>query len=134
MKKIYSFQEARRIARGHGFESEEEFLEYECPGAYGLPKNVREIYMATSEWKGWDDFLGIPLRYDEAKDLLRFQGNSYQSSSSSSSPPIKSKEEYDALVEDRKRKGMEDDPLSRLPCKPDLYYKKEWISWDEWLG
>jgi len=131
MKKRYSFQEARRIARGHGFESAEEFLEYECPGAYGLPKNVREIYVATSEWKGWDDFLGIPLRYDEAKDLLRSQRNTRSTQSSSF---ITTKQEYDELVEDRKRKGMEDDPLSRLPYKPDLYYKKEWVSWNEWLA
>ena len=33
-RKLYSYEEARRIARGHGFQSREEFIEYECAGAY----------------------------------------------------------------------------------------------------
>eukprot|EP00980_Cylindrotheca_fusiformis_P006623 scaffold1390_cov138-Cylindrotheca_fusiformis.AAC.26 len=39
---LYTFGEARRVARYHGFESKEEFLEYNCPGAYQLPKNPHE--------------------------------------------------------------------------------------------
>jgi len=85
-KKIYSFQEARRLARGHGFSSKEEFLLYDCPGAYQLPKNPNDIYQeeekireASDEdrearigrlpyrpdiyyqnsWLGWEDYLDI---------------------------------------------------------------------------
>ena len=50
-KKIHSFTEARRIARGHGFSSIEEFIEYECAGAYQVPKNADVLY--ETEWKGW---------------------------------------------------------------------------------
>jgi hypothetical protein len=49
--KLYPFQEARKIARGHGFSSKEEFVEYSCPGAYQLPKNAEEVW--SDEWKGW---------------------------------------------------------------------------------
>jgi len=33
-RRLYSFEEARKIARGHGFDSKDEFIEYECAGAY----------------------------------------------------------------------------------------------------
>ena len=56
-KKIYTFREARRMARGHGFSSQEEFVEYDCAGAYQLPKNPNEVW--PEEWKGWDDWLGL---------------------------------------------------------------------------
>jgi hypothetical protein len=67
---IYSFQEARRIARGHGFDSQDEYIDYSCPGAYQLPKNPQEIFQ--NEWKGWDDFLGITYaNFEEARDVAR---------------------------------------------------------------
>lgn len=62
-KKLYTFAEARRIARGHGFDSREEFIAYTCPGAYQIPKNADEVW--SEEWRGWDDFLGICLDFHE---------------------------------------------------------------------
>lgn len=49
--KLYPFQEARKIARGHGFSNKEEFIEYSCPGAYQLPKNPEEVW--SDDWNGW---------------------------------------------------------------------------------
>lgn len=43
-KRLYSFFEARKIARGHGFDSKEEFIEYECAGAYQLPKDADVVW------------------------------------------------------------------------------------------
>ena len=43
-KRLYSFQEARKIARGHGFDSKDEFIEYECAGAYQLPKDADVVW------------------------------------------------------------------------------------------
>ena len=82
-----------------------------------LAQNVEELYRV--EWKRWHDFLGIRLSYLEAKNFIHDLN-------------LTTKAEYEDLVETRRR--MEDDPLSRLPCKPDLCYKKEWINWNEWLG
>ena len=39
MKTKYSFREARRITKNHGFHTEQEFLNYDCPGAYGVQKD-----------------------------------------------------------------------------------------------
>lgn len=43
-RRLFSFNEARRIARGHGFDSKEEFLEYTCPGAYQIPKDADIVW------------------------------------------------------------------------------------------
>lgn len=64
-RRIYTFQEARKIARGHCFDSKEEFLGYSCPGSYRLPKDADKVW--ADEWRGWDDFLGITLSFEEVR-------------------------------------------------------------------
>jgi hypothetical protein len=113
---LYSFQEARKIARHHGFETEDEFLEYDCPGAYQLPKNPEAVW--SNEWKGYDDFLGICWEFQEGRQIARALN-------------LASKEEYLELFEHRKI--QDDHPASRLPYRPDLKYKTEWIDWKDWL-
>ena len=114
---LYSFSEARKIARGHGFSTKEEFLEYDCPGAYQLPKNPDEVW--TEDWKGWEDFLGITLEFEEGRKVARsLQG-------------IDTEEAYLALFIEKKL--SDDDIASRLPYRPDLKYKERWASWDDFL-
>ena len=43
-RRLYGFGEARKIARGHGFDSKEEFDSYECAGAYQLPKDANVVW------------------------------------------------------------------------------------------
>mmetsp|Transcript_16885 Transcript_16885/g.24602 ORF Transcript_16885/g.24602 Transcript_16885/m.24602 type:complete len:120 (-) Transcript_16885:247-606(-) len=117
MKKIYTFEEARRIARKHGFHSSTEFLEYECPGAYGLPKNVEDIY--APEWRGWEDFLGVPPQFEDGRTSLRHLA-------------LNTMEEYRGFV--KCQRGKEDELVSRLPDRPELYYKTLWRGWDHWLS
>lgn len=116
-RRLYSFEEARRIARGHGFDSKEEFLEYTCPGAYQIPKDA-DIVWAES-WNGWEDFLGITLTFTEGREVARkFEG-------------IESEEAYMTLM---KSKTIPDgDVASRLPYRPDLKYKDDWQGWKDFL-
>jgi len=53
----WTFEEAREYARSFGFGSEEEYLEYRCPGAYALPRDPTSVF--AEQWCGWDDFLGL---------------------------------------------------------------------------
>lgn len=115
-RRLYSFQEARKIARGHGFSNEQEFLDYDCPGAYQLPKNPQEVW--SDEWRGWEDWLGIPLGFDEGRTIARQLG-------------VTDKEAYLSLFHEKKL--SDNDPASRLPYRPDLYYKDAWTSWQDWL-
>jgi hypothetical protein len=113
---LYSFAEARKIARSYGF-SQQEFLDYDCPGAYQLPKNPQEVW--KEEWKGWDDFLGICLDFEEGRAVARnLEG-------------VDTKEAYLQLFKEKRL--SDDDIASRLPYRPDLKYKDKWISWDDFL-
>ena len=115
-KALYPWREARRIARGHGFSSKQEFIDYECPGAYQLPKNPDEIW--KDDWISWEDWLGICLDFEQGRDVARKLN-------------VKTEEEYLKLFTE---KLIDDDDIaSRLPYRPDLKYKSEWQGWDDWL-
>jgi hypothetical protein len=116
-KALFSFHEARRIARYHGFESKEEFLEYSCPGAYQLPKNPHEVW--CDEWRGWENFLGICWNFQQGRAIARALN-------------IRSKQEYLMLFEEKRID--DDDPASLLPYRPDLNYKADWLGWKDWLS
>jgi len=117
-KKLYPFREARKIARNYGF-NKDEFIEYECAGAYQLPKNPDVVW--SEDWKGWDDFLGTPLEFEHGREVARSLKN------------VNTEEEYLEFI---KSKAFDDDDIeSRLPYRPDLKYKNEgWIDWNDWLG
>jgi hypothetical protein len=133
-KKLYSFQEARRLARGHGFSSKEEFLLYDCPGAYQLPKNPNVIYQEEG-WIDWDDFLGIPYAsYEEAK--LVVQKDILPQSR------LFTKEEYLIFMQELSRRKMtraasdeeREARIGRLPYRPDIYYQNNsWLGWEDYL-
>mmetsp|Transcript_59046 Transcript_59046/g.70423 ORF Transcript_59046/g.70423 Transcript_59046/m.70423 type:complete len:155 (-) Transcript_59046:870-1334(-) len=114
---IFSFQDARKIARNYGFDTREEFLSYSCPGAYQLPKNPDVIW--ADEWKGWDDFLGVMLPFEEGRNVARALES------------VSKMEDYLALFETKVI--SDDDKASRLPYRPDLRYKDKWLGWENWL-
>lgn len=118
VRKLYSFSEARNIARQYGFVNRQEFLEYECPGAYQLPKNPEQVW--EKEWNNWDDFLGVMLPFDRAVCVAR-------------SLNLTTQEEYTNLFSNPKAFDN-DNEASRLPYKPDLVYKKQWQGWASFLG
>ena len=121
-RKLYTFAEARRKARTYGFTTQDEFIEYECAGTYQLPKNADEVWL--EEWTNWDDFLGVPLTFDVAKEVVRQVLVKERG--------VDSEDTYIALI---KSGDISDDELaSRLPLRPDLYYKSVWTSWDDFLG
>lgn len=108
-KKLYSFEEARRFARAQNHGSLEEFLAYDCPGAYQLPKNCDEIYKDEG-WIGWEDFLGIIYTFDEARQRVREMN-------------CRSEAEYRQLQQQD----------ARLPAEPEIKYQVEWHSWKHFL-
>jgi hypothetical protein len=106
---LYSFREARKIARGHGFESKGEFLECSCLGVYQLPTNQDQVWQG--DWRGWDDWVGVCYSFEEGRIIAGGLN-------------IKTKGEYLKRFED---KEIDDyNPASRLPYRPDLKYKEEW--------
>ena len=133
---LYSFSEARKMARGYGFESKQEYLDYDCAGAYNkLPRNPDEVW--PQEWNGWEDWLGVCYKFEEGRTIARTVLQLQQ-------PPIQTKEDYMSFfqtknITDNNRIGDKHDSIahlsiSRLPFRPDLYYKLEWKGWEDWLG
>lgn len=127
-RSLYSFSQARCMARSYGFASREEFVEYECAGSYKLPRNPHEVW--TSEWTSWDDFLGIPMAFAEGRTVARQLG-------------IQNREEYLSWWTEQQKiiknnqTGVDKPFLllaGRLPYRPDLKYKTEWQGWEDWLG
>eukprot|EP00532_Pseudo-nitzschia_australis_P004547 CAMPEP_0168191932 /NCGR_PEP_ID=MMETSP0139_2-20121125/17780_1 /TAXON_ID=44445 /ORGANISM="Pseudo-nitzschia australis, Strain 10249 10 AB" /LENGTH=175 /DNA_ID=CAMNT_0008115141 /DNA_START=198 /DNA_END=725 /DNA_ORIENTATION=- len=127
---LYSFSEARKIARGHGFSDKQEFMDYDCAGAYQVPKNADEVWF--EDWTSWDDFLGTTLNdFETAREVARTRVGC--DSSSTTRWKACTEEEYLHLF---KTKQIDDaDIASRLPYRPDLFYKnKGWVSWEDFLS
>ena len=71
------------------------------------------------EWRGWEDFLGVSLSFEEGRTVAgALKG-------------IDTEESYLDLM--KSRTIPDDDPASRLPYRPDLKYKTEWLGWDDFL-
>jgi hypothetical protein len=173
-KLLYRFHDARHMARNYGFTSRDEYIAYECPGAYQLPKNPDSVY--DTEWQGWDDWLGIPLDFDSARkvaqsfhlsnqqEYLLFHTTMVSTSKNSSNSKKQKKNNVTKVMKiigkggttlsnnddysDENEAGTDtstttskfdhmtfDDnhPIHRLPYRPDLYYRNEFNSWDDWL-
>eukprot|EP00536_Pseudo-nitzschia_multiseries_P015747 jgi/Psemu1/312404/fgenesh1_kg.943_\ len=127
-RSLYSFSEARKIARGHGFSDREEFLEYDCPGAYQLPKNADEVW--AEDWTSWEDFLGITLKdFETAREVARTRVGV------ASTTRWKASTEAEYLDLFRTKQIDDGDIASRLPYRPDLYFKNNgWVSWQDFLS
>ena len=95
------------MARAMGMSSREEYEEYDCPGAYRLPKRPEETW--PDAWLGWDDWLGVPLALADASAAARRLG-------------LRAEDEYLAHVRAH--------PGDRLPARPDRYYRERWGGWE----
>jgi len=123
-RRLYSWTDARRKARTYGFTSRQEFVDYECAGSYQLPKNADEVW--ADEFTDWEDFLGVPPRnLEEARAVARTMARDMG---------VRTEEAYLEMKKEGGDAISEDDAASRLPLRPDLYYKADWISWDDFLG
>ena len=79
--------------------------------------------MWADEWTDWEDFLGVPPKFEDAKVVA---------STMATDMGVRTEEAY-LDVKNGDAIG-DDDTASRLPLRPDLYYKADWISWDDFLG
>ena len=103
------FEEARAMARAMGLSSLEEWNEYSCPGPYRLPKNPDVIW--ADEFESWEDWLGVPLEWEEACRTVRAHG-------------LTSEQAYSEFAASGDW---------RLPAQPQRYYR-EFTTWATFLG
>lgn len=85
----------------------------------------KKPYRAYKEWLGWEDFLGYKrisrkkdhkyLSYDDAKKWIKNNNNAISASK----------------FRHLSKNGLINDSI---PKKPEKYYRKEWISWQDFLS
>ncbi len=114
---LLDFTTAKMLVRGLGITTLKEYkakrMEFKL---FQLPSNPRLVY--SEDWTGWDDFCGfVPPKYLVYHEALKLvHGFKLENQ------------------EDWKRFVRSDSFPEVLPAKPDIYYKSEFASWNEWLG
>lgn len=121
-----SFEEAKEFVRDQGVQSRQQYLDWwdeNKPKA--LSKYPQRVY--TKEWDGWNDFLGTNNEFNKTRRNWR------------------SFEEAVIWVHKQNIQGgkngwlewvkeNEDNLPEDIPKRPDITYKKHWLSWKHWLG
>ena len=88
---------------------------------HNFPANPNKIY--KEEWKGWGDFLGTGNIKNAKKEWMSFQ----EAKAFIQSIEITSSTEFNQW----RKSGLRP---HNFPANPERVYKKEWISWKDFLG
>jgi hypothetical protein len=105
-----------------GINSSRKFEAYKREGRYlprNFPRKPDDYFKKQEVWKGWPDFFG-----KKGKHADKNYYNYIDASTLCIRMGIKNSIEY---------RSWKNRP-SRLPARPDQYYKENWISWIEFLG
>lgn len=117
------FKEAREYVHSLGLKSSNEWQEYCISGKKptNIPSNPQITY--KNEWKGMGDWTGTNytvggikksiMPFNDARTFVRSLG-------------LKDSREWN--------KWFQKNNPTDIPCHPEISYKNEWISWNNWLG
>lgn len=118
-RQVLPFEEARKCAQMLNFDTKEEWDEWVDEGKRSpflgpyVPSDPEAMY--AEEWTSWDDFLGVFLPFEEAREYAR-------------GLKINSMKQWFYL----KTEGI---LPNRIPQRPNYSYKNSgWISWEDWFG
>lgn len=120
--KLIPWPMARAAAQRLGFRHHDEWLEWVENNKPGITSKFNwlmpdEPNRAYEEWTSWDDWLGVPLSYEEARQAV-------------AELDVRSQEAWWAYSREHS-----DELLSlRVPSRPHLYYRDEWKGYDHWLS
>ena len=109
------FEEAREFIRGKGFKNQEEYKAWsKTDQPHNIPATPDEVYKDQG-WVSWPDFLGTDfLPFEEAREFIHEK-------------EFKNQGEYQAW--------SRTDRPHNIPSNPDQVYKKKgWVSWPDFLG
>jgi len=123
-KKFVSFTDARKFVRKLKISSQTEWVNKYCKSGNkpdNIPANAHHIY--KKEWVSWGDFLGTKniapsdRQFRSFKDARKFVQKL----------KLKNREDWKEFVKSNEF------PLD-IPKDPTKSYKKEWVSWGDFLG
>ena len=117
-RRLNPYERVRQRVISFGHRSKSDWDEAVSSGQLGqyVPSHPDEMY--APEWISWDEWLGIMRSYDDAKHLAR------------NILGLKTLDEYILFVrgDNKRAEGL------RIPVRPDIFYKDEWIDEDTFFG
>ena len=124
MKKFRDFESAREFVRSLGLKNQKEWNEFRISKQMpdDIPSNPNYTYK-NKGWKGYGDFTGsgtvgpkdhLFCSFTDLKNLVR-------------KLKLKSRKEWQEYYKS-------DNKRNDIPSRPENAYKKEWISWGDFLG
>ena len=125
-KMYIPFKEARRFAIKLGFKSGNEWIKFakenkKLLDEKRIPASPRNVY--EKEWQSMGDWLGTGNISNADKKFMPFK----DARKFVRSLKIKSQSGWDKYKKSGKKP-------TDIPATPTLVYKKEWVSWADWLG
>lgn len=116
-RELNPYEECRRRVLRFGHRSKEDWDDAASSGQLGqyVPNRPDEMY--APEWTDWDEFLGVMRDYESTRNLaVRVLG-------------LKTFDEYVLFVrrDPRRAEGL------RIPLRPDIYYKDDWVSEEDFF-
>ena len=125
-KTYIPFKEARRFAIKLGFKSGNEWLKFSKENKKLLdekriPASPRNVY--EKEWQSMGDWLGTGNISNADKKFMPFK----DARKFARSLKLKSQSGWSKYKKSGKKP-------TDIPATPTLVYKKEWVSWADWLG
>lgn len=116
-RKLNPYERVRARVISFGHRSKSDWDDAVSSGQLGqyVPSHPDEMY--APEWVDWDEWLGLMRSYDDTKNLASTLG-------------LKSLDEYVIFVRsnNKRAEGL------RIPVRPDIYYKDQWIDEDTFFG
>lgn len=117
------FANAREYARKLGLSSSSEWKEFyrsdRLPS--NIPKSPSKVYQ--NEWISWGDWLGTGrIQYQKIKYWNFIDARAFVRGLS-----LKTKTEWENFCKSNQKPN-------ELPRNPKSKYKREWLSWEDWLG
>jgi hypothetical protein len=116
-RKLNPYEQCRQRVLNFGHRSKQDWDEAMESGQLGsyVPSHPDEMY--APEWVSWEEWLGVMRSYEETRNLavhvLR----------------LKSLDDYIIFVRSNPKRGEG----LRIPVRPDLFYKAEWTSEQEFF-
>lgn len=126
--KWLSYEDAREFVQKEQIQSRQQFLKwYQDNKPRRIPKHPERVYTQPNEWTSWNDFLGTDNEFNKTRHNWRPFNEAVQWAHKQNIAGGKIgwlkwvDENEDGLPED-------------IPRRPDLAYKRQWMSWKHWLG
>lgn len=113
-KKALSFLEARKFVHSLNLKSYDDWLKYCKNRKNNIPSNPDKFYK-NNGWISWNDWIG--KAFLSFKDSRKFVHKL----------KIKSNREWRNATKHNKIPP-------NIPTSPSTFYKKDWVSWYDWLG